>query len=203
MNYKFIYCPNCGAKNSIDSLYCQNCGTSLSKFIGKQSQTIFSNKKTTNQANSNTLNGSSQNVIFIIIGAIIVIGMISLGYKYYINHQNQEICQIIHRRFSKEDFKIRINRDDKTININPSSTQGEIIFTDDADELKEYNDDVSDISQNVMDTVGKGWTINVANPFNKHRYLWIIKDGKFKYSIYQVLIDDEDVEDYEEYENDY
>lgn len=112
------------------------------------------------------------------------------------DHQRIEIRTCVYKEFNAKEFTVHINRRNKVVSIIPSSEQGSIILNDDGEDLVEYEEAVSRVSNNIKSKVGKGWTIEVKNPFNTSRSLWTIKDGNFKYSIYQELMEDNDDDDY-------
>lgn len=189
MGEQQMYCPNCGKKNLVSNKFCQQCGASLTGLTGMRSSISHKRPKIQEQPNIKT-------ILIAIFGGLAIVLLILIGCKGYVDHQRIEIRTCVYKEFNAKEFTVHINRRNKVVSIIPSSEQGSIILNNDVEDLAEYEEAVSRVSNNIKSGVGKGWTIEVKNPFNTSRSLWSIKDGNFKYSIYQELMEDNDDDDY-------
>lgn len=180
-NKEAIFCPNCGAKNSVKDRFCYNCGAPLhvTGSIGDTKEhSSIKDKLHFRQTDHIKV------ISLVIVGALLLIALIgNICQNYYVKHQNEEIRTCVYSKFSKEDFDVHIDRNNKEIDITPSSSQGAIIMDADTYVLDDYKDSVVSISKKIKDNVGEGWTVNVENPFNTKRTLWLAKDGILKYAL--------------------
>lgn len=207
MEKDYIFCTKCGHKNPRHNKFCVKCGARLVSGAGPAQVTL--NTVNQNSANSQINQNPANNKIFnrnnswmwIILGFLLII-FVSAGYKAYQKQQRENIRSCVYDEFSKSYFKVKIDQEDKFVNLVPYGDQARVTLRivanldADGESADEIDDSVKAVSKKIEKKEGDGWTVGLQNPDNSKRYFWIYKDGKCKYRMQDHAVSYDDYGDY-------
>ena len=214
MSKGYIFCTKCGAKNSADSKFCVKCGSKLVNNLTGNNESNKLQGNDTLQFNSDLVHpkqGGSRNksILWWVLAIAIVIVIGIAGYQNHLKQQRADIRSYVYDELNKDDFKVKIDQNDRSITVVPESSEIRyalryIALEDaDGDDADDMDDSVKNISKKVYENEGKGWTVSLQNPDNSKRFFWIYKDGKAKYRMQDHAVSYDSYGDYgDEYDFD-
>lgn len=203
MDKDYIYCAQCGTKNSRQNKYCVKCGARLAT-----SQQFYNPRPQGSSAQSDqqisNASSTTNKLWWVLFGIAIFVILGVAAYNNYEKEQRSEIRTCVYDDFNRDEVSVDIDQGDKKVLIVPTGDSAKelmrYIGVDDADseEADEIDDMVYSSSKRIKKKVGEGWTVAMQNPDNPKRFFWIYKDGHLKYRI-QDHVSDYDGDDYDSY----
>lgn len=188
-------------------IFCAKCGSKLVNNLTGNNESNKLQGNDTLQFNSDLVHpkqGGSRNksILWWVLAIAIVIVIGIAGYQNHLKQQRADIRSYVYDELNKDDFKVKIDQNDRSITVVPESSEIRyalryIALEDaDGDDADDMDDSVKNISKKVYENEGKGWTVSLQNPDNSKRFFWIYKDGKAKYRMQDHAVSYDSYGDY-------